>query len=233
MSTTPGPASHLRPPPLLDSSSPRLPFLSISFSSLLLLLLLLLQSPARYGLLILQRRRRLHNLSCNTFNHYCLLSFWGIFNYDGRCKPFTTKQNQNQPPPSPNHTHRAEIMMSQRFLSLSFALLFLQWVSALQVTPNSPCSSACMDNSNADASDPSSSNTRNSDMACEDNNFSGAAAVKWKQCMTCLQNSTFHQGSESDQSWFLCTWPPRPRSHLIDRERERLTTWLRQPEIPV
>src|SRR3569833_3365819 len=196
MSTTPGPASHLRPPPLLDSSSPRLPFLSISFSSLLLLLLLLLQSPARYGLLILQRRRRLHNLSCNTFNHYCLLSFWGIFNYDGRCKPFTTKQNQNQPPPSPNHTHRAEIMMSQRFLSLSFALLFLQWVSALQVTPNSPCSSACMDNSNADASKPNTTNTHNTNKTNKNNNKTNTTTNKKKQNMTCLQNSTFHQGSE-------------------------------------
>ncbi len=27
---------------------------------------------------------------------------------------------------------------------------------------------------------------------------------KWKTCMSCLQNSTFVNGHENDQSWFLC-----------------------------
>ncbi|SPQ21937.1 7c5bee7e-ef02-4128-b1e1-9281c887357d [Thermothielavioides terrestris] len=75
--------------------------------------------------------------------------------------------------------------------------------SALQVTPNSPCSSACLDSPTLDASDPNSSNTRNSDITCKDADYSSAAGTKFKNCMTCLQNSTFSQGQESDIMWFL------------------------------
>lgn len=84
-----------------------------------------------------------------------------------------------------------------------------QLSSALQVTPNSPCSSVCRDSSDLDASDPNSSHTRNSDITCQDAAYSSAAGSKFKSCMTCLQTSTFSQGSESDTMWFLCTssWP--------------------------
>ncbi|KAH6854303.1 hypothetical protein B0I37DRAFT_26105 [Chaetomium sp. MPI-CAGE-AT-0009] len=75
--------------------------------------------------------------------------------------------------------------------------------SALQVTPNSPCSSVCQDSPDLDASDPNSSTTQNSDITCEDAAYSGPAGTKFKSCMKCLQTSTFSQGSESDTMWFL------------------------------
>ncbi|KAL2148816.1 hypothetical protein VTH82DRAFT_1963 [Thermothelomyces myriococcoides] len=83
-------------------------------------------------------------------------------------------------------------------------LFYLPHFSAsLQVTPNSPCASVCQDSADLDASDPGSSTTRNSDIACEDADYSSAAGTKFKKCMTCLQTSTFSQGSESDTMWFL------------------------------
>ncbi|KAK4113820.1 hypothetical protein N656DRAFT_695378, partial [Canariomyces notabilis] len=75
--------------------------------------------------------------------------------------------------------------------------------SALQVTPNSPCASLCLDSPELDVSDPNSSNTRNSDITCLDSDYSRAPGNKFKECMTCLQRSDFSQGSESDTMWFL------------------------------
>ena len=83
-----------------------------------------------------------------------------------------------------------------------------QLSSALQVTANSPCSAVCRDSLDLDASDPNSSNTRNSDITCLDSAYSSAAGNKFKNCMTCLQTSTFSQGSESDTMWFLCKLLP-------------------------
>ncbi|KAL1836623.1 hypothetical protein VTJ49DRAFT_4871 [Mycothermus thermophilus] len=87
-------------------------------------------------------------------------------------------------------------------------LLFALWTtchvsSALQVTPNSPCASVCMDSPDLDASDPNSSTTKNSDIPCVDSDYSSPMGTKFKNCMTCLQTSTFSQGSESDIKWFL------------------------------
>lgn len=82
----------------------------------------------------------------------------------------------------------------------------LSWLSAaLQVTPNSPCASQCIDSAALDASDPNSFNTRNADITCHDSHYrSSSAGIKWLNCMSCLQNSTFSQGNENDQMWFLC-----------------------------
>ena len=98
--------------------------------------------------------------------------------------------------------------------------------SALQVTPNSPCSSACRDSLDLDASDPNSSNTKNSDITCPDAGYSSPAGTKFKTCMTCLQSSTFSQGSESDTMWFLCTSPgsKNPPDPAADPQ-------TRQPEV--
>ncbi|KAK3946068.1 hypothetical protein QBC46DRAFT_65220 [Diplogelasinospora grovesii] len=93
------------------------------------------------------------------------------------------------------------IRTTLRLLSL---LLITQLASTLQVAPNSPCSSACVDSTTLDFSDPNSSNTRNSDITCHDAAYGTTeTGMKWKNCMSCLQNSTYSQGSESDQQWFL------------------------------
>ncbi|KAK3327353.1 hypothetical protein B0T19DRAFT_421543 [Cercophora scortea] len=92
-----------------------------------------------------------------------------------------------------------------RSLRLTLLSLFLisHLASALQVTPNSPCASVCVDAPGLDISDPNSSTTKNSDIVCKDAQFDSPKGTKWKDCMTCLQNSTFSQGKESDQMWFL------------------------------
>ncbi|KXJ93370.1 hypothetical protein Micbo1qcDRAFT_194574 [Microdochium bolleyi] len=89
----------------------------------------------------------------------------------------------------------------------SCLLVFLSVVSgiaALQVTPNSPCSSFCVDSNDLNFADPASSNTRNKDIVCYDSEYqSSPAGQKFKRCLSCLQGSTFAQGQESDQQWFL------------------------------
>lgn len=104
--------------------------------------------------------------------------------------------------------------MAARALTLFTVLLFSSSVSAIQVSANSPCASLCIDSPELDTSDPNSSSTRNADITCQDRLYgSSAAGIKWKSCMSCMQNSTFHQGSESDQGWFLC------KSNQADRGR--------------
>lgn len=94
--------------------------------------------------------------------------------------------------------------LSPSYIALRAFLLASPLVSSLQVTPNSPCSKVCVDSTTLDLSDPNSSNTRNSDIVCQDADLGSPAGTKWRDCMTCLQTSTFSQGSESDQAWFLC-----------------------------
>lgn len=94
--------------------------------------------------------------------------------------------------------------MAWAMYALVLLLATPRLVSALQVTPNSPCASLCQDSPDLDVSDPNSSSTKNSDIVCEDAAYSSAAGSKFKSCMTCLQRSTFSQGSESDTMWFLC-----------------------------
>ncbi|WQF79792.1 hypothetical protein CDEST_04806 [Colletotrichum destructivum] len=78
------------------------------------------------------------------------------------------------------------------------------YISALQVTPNSPCASFCLDSNGLDISDPNSSNTKGKDITCTDNKYqTEAAGQKFQQCMSCLQDSKFVQGGENDQDWFL------------------------------
>ncbi|KAI1799953.1 hypothetical protein F4811DRAFT_60448 [Daldinia bambusicola] len=91
------------------------------------------------------------------------------------------------------------------FLAVTFAFILLsQYTTSLQVTPNSPCSSLCVDSTGLDFSDPNSSNTGNSDISCYDTEYSTSpAGKKFQKCMSCLQDSTFSQGEESDQLWFL------------------------------
>lgn len=88
---------------------------------------------------------------------------------------------------------------------LLIAAIFGRHGSALQVTPNSPCASVCIDSNDLDFSDPNSSNTLNRDITCYDKEYvTSSAGQKFNRCMSCLQDSSFSQGSESDQGWFLC-----------------------------
>ncbi|KAM5342556.1 hypothetical protein ACJ41O_013522 [Fusarium nematophilum] len=89
-------------------------------------------------------------------------------------------------------------------LSILILILFSCLATALQVTPNSPCAQFCLDSPDLDRSDPKSSSTRGKDIVCRDDDFkSKAQGQKFQRCLACLQDSTFKQGSESDQDWFL------------------------------
>jgi hypothetical protein len=93
------------------------------------------------------------------------------------------------------------------FSFLAAALLSAYTASALQVTPNSPCASFCIDSNDLDFSDPNSSNTKGSDITCSDAKYmTESVGQKYQRCMSCLQSSTFAQGKETDQQWFLCKW---------------------------
>lgn len=112
-----------------------------------------------------------------------------------------------------------------RWLLASFLATF---VSALQVTPNSPCAEFCLDSEDLDRSDPESSSTQAQQITCDDSDYqSGAKGRKFQQCLTCLQESPFETASESDQLWFLCKWILLPCLCLTGK----LTEIFRQPQI--
>ena len=96
--------------------------------------------------------------------------------------------------------------MATRMLRASaWATLLLRVVSALQVTPGSPCSSFCIDAPELDETDPESSNTEPEDITCRDEDYTDQeAGQKFQRCLTCLQDSEFSYGHESDQQWFFC-----------------------------
>lgn len=94
----------------------------------------------------------------------------------------------------------------------SWALLLAALLSsttittALQVTPNSPCASLCLDP--AGSADPSTPNIHEDDIVCSNRDYAGEKGQKFQGCMNCLQNSTYSQGSQNDQAWFMCTFLP-------------------------
>ncbi|KAK7995395.1 hypothetical protein PG990_014168 [Apiospora arundinis] len=89
-------------------------------------------------------------------------------------------------------------------LTILFLSIYHSTSNALQVAPNSPCASVCVDSNDLDHSDPNSSNTLNKDISCHDKDYANTASgQKFRRCLSCLQDSTFSQGSETDQGWFL------------------------------
>ena len=89
--------------------------------------------------------------------------------------------------------------------SILSLFLLANRVLALQVSPNSPCASVCLDDPSLDASDPNSSNTYGSDIVCLDTSFhTTSVGQKYESCVSCLQNSTASASGESDTEWFLC-----------------------------
>ncbi|KAI1774162.1 hypothetical protein F4818DRAFT_442323 [Hypoxylon cercidicola] len=89
----------------------------------------------------------------------------------------------------------------------SFLLLSLlaQHATGLQVTPNSPCASFCVDTPGLDFSDPNSSTTGNGDISCYDSDYSSSpAGQKFQSCMSCLQDSTFSQGNNLRYTFDYC-----------------------------
>ncbi|KAI8251224.1 hypothetical protein K4K58_009002 [Colletotrichum sp. SAR11_239] len=95
-------------------------------------------------------------------------------------------------------------MAARSALFLLTTSLIPKYVAGLQVTPDSPCASFCLDSNDLDYSDPNSSNTRNKDITCDDSKYQTEnAGRKFQQCVSCLQDSNYVKGGENDQSWFL------------------------------
>ncbi|KAG9246245.1 hypothetical protein BJ878DRAFT_574210 [Calycina marina] len=107
---------------------------------------------------------------------------------------------QNPPQRKREHSNMATIH-SIFFL----ALLYVFHVAlGLQFTPDSPCTSKCLDSSSKDASDPTSSNTTASDVVCLDLAYTTTGiGEKYQACVSCLQDSTSSNNGENDQAWFL------------------------------
>ena len=78
-------------------------------------------------------------------------------------------------------------------------------VAGLQVSPGSPCAAYCLDSRQGDPFSPDSSSTSASEIVCQDSQFSSTSeGKKLKDCMTCLKDSEFVNGTESDLDWLLC-----------------------------
>ncbi|WXC62729.1 hypothetical protein SNK03_008559 [Fusarium graminearum] len=85
------------------------------------------------------------------------------------------------------------------FIPALLALLFWASATALQVTPNSPCAQFCHG-----APDSKSNKTHGDEIVCNDDDFKRQVeGQKFQRCLACLQDSTFEQGDENDQDWFL------------------------------
>ncbi len=101
--------------------------------------------------------------------------------------------------------------MASLVRSTAVFLVVVSVVSALQVTPGSKCASVCLDKSNGDSLDPNASNTKPSDIVCNDVDYwSTSVGVKYRTCLDCLQNSTTADTTESDISWYICQEPSLP-----------------------
>lgn len=118
------------------------------------------------------------------------------------------------------------LLLSQ---SIFLPLLLPSLSLALQVTPNSPCSTQCIDDMNDNAADPNSSNTLAKDIVCDNADYNTTTAgKKFKSCVTCLQTSSYSSSTESDQAWFLYNL-----RYALDCKSEAASSLLIVPCLPV
>ena len=101
-----------------------------------------------------------------------------------------------------------------RVLSLFsiFSLLLIKPSKTIEVTPNSQCSSLCMDKATNNPADDISSLTVSSDVVCSDADFVGSETSpkgrKWNECLSCehRSNATDAKTKQNDLYWLLCTF---------------------------
>ncbi|MCJ1466583.1 hypothetical protein MMC07_005203 [Pseudocyphellaria aurata] len=85
-------------------------------------------------------------------------------------------------------------------------LLLSHHIHALEVTPNSECSSLCDDNASDDPGSSHKSHTKSDDLVCNDGDFSSTAVGrKFTDCSTCELKSTANDIflNENDVFWAL------------------------------
>ncbi|KAK5993331.1 hypothetical protein PT974_06760 [Cladobotryum mycophilum] len=93
---------------------------------------------------------------------------------------------------------------SPRVLVLSLLTTVLPLSDALRVTPGSPCASTCSDSFDLSPTDPKFLDNQWKDVVCQDGDYDNAPkGQKMESCMSCLQKSTFTNGTENDQEWFM------------------------------
>jgi hypothetical protein len=86
-------------------------------------------------------------------------------------------------------------------------ILMTKPITGLQVSPGSPCTAYCLDDRESDPFSSNSSHTSTSEIVCQDKHFSSTVeGKKLKDCMGCLKDSEFVNGTESDLDWLLCKW---------------------------
>ena len=106
------------------------------------------------------------------------------------------------------------------FVALTISL-FTTFSLGLRVTPGSACASYCMDDQDSGAHGPANSTTTPSDIVCNNADYwSTAVGTKYRTCLTCLQNSTAVNGSQSDVGSYLCKFFTRTSSRLCLRTGE-------------
>jgi hypothetical protein len=77
-------------------------------------------------------------------------------------------------------------------------------VLALQVTPGSPCAALCLSGGEEYRS-AAIATTEVSEISCRDNDFDYTdEGQKFEKCISCLQSSTWTNGTESDVAWLVC-----------------------------
>ncbi|KAB5563166.1 hypothetical protein GE09DRAFT_1219738 [Coniochaeta sp. 2T2.1] len=75
-------------------------------------------------------------------------------------------------------------------------MLFSTTSRAFQVSPDSPCSSQCTIDG--------AGSTNSSEIVCSDADFSTTTSgLKFKNCIECMQNSSYFSGLDRDVDWFL------------------------------
>lgn len=78
-------------------------------------------------------------------------------------------------------------------------------VTSLEVTPGSDCAALCLGGPNGTTVDTSSSGTNSSDIVCENSEYhTTGTGIKFKNCISCLEESQATKGAENDAAWFLC-----------------------------
>ncbi|KAM3504212.1 hypothetical protein MY10362_003704 [Beauveria mimosiformis] len=93
---------------------------------------------------------------------------------------------------------------SARCCLVLVAAMMATVTTALQVTPDSPCASLCLDSSSSSSSNSSSiAKIRDDEIVCSNRDYASEQGQKFQRCMNCLQNSTYSQGSQNDQAWFM------------------------------
>jgi len=121
--------------------------------------------------------------------------------------------------PLPSHPHTVamwhSITRTCAFIAVTLTL-FSTSCSALEVSPDSPCASKCIDRNDGNPSWRNQSLTFNDMLPCYNWEYmdtnSTAAALKFRACQECQMTSgwrtTFEdegtQYTEQDTTWFLC-----------------------------